>query len=96
MNKCERNYAQIDKEALSIIFGVTKFNQYLFGKSFKIITDHKPLIRLFDPVKKIPDTLSSRMLRWSLMLSGYDYKIEYREGKNNKNADALRLDYHFQ
>lgn len=89
MNKSERNYAQIDKEALSIIFGVTKFNQYLAGKSFKIFTDHKPLIRLFDPVKKIPDTLSPRMLRWSLMLSGYDYRIEYREGKNNKNADAL-------
>lgn len=31
----------------------------------------------------------SRLLRWRLKLEEYDYKIEYKRGKMNSNADAL-------
>lgn len=85
----ERRYGQIDKEALSIIFGLTKFHEFLAGRKFCIITDHKPLVGLFNPGKPIPDQISPRMLRWSLKLSAYDYDIKYRPGKLLGNADAL-------
>ncbi|XP_052758388.1 uncharacterized protein K02A2.6-like [Galleria mellonella] len=85
----ERRYGQIDKEALAIIFGITKFHEYLAGRKFDIITDHKPLVGLFNPLKPIPDQISPRMLRWSLKLGCYNYNIKYRPGKLIGNADAL-------
>lgn len=89
MQAHERRYGQIDKEALAIIFGLTKFHDYLAGRKFSIVTDHKPLIGLFNREKPIPDQISPRMLRWSLKLGCYDYDIKYRPGKLIGNADAL-------
>ena len=89
LNVAECRYAQIDKEALAIIFGITKFHKYLAGRSFQICTDHKPLMYLFDPHKQIPSTASARVTRWALQLSGYNFSITYRPGKELGNADGL-------
>ncbi|KRZ91539.1 LanC-like protein 2 [Trichinella sp. T8] len=95
LSATERNYAQIDKEALAVIAGVKKFHEYVYGRQFTIITDHKPLLGLFVPKKETPQILSPRMLRWSILLNAYDYTINYRPGKEIANADALsRLPKH--
>ncbi|CAM1298625.1 Uncharacterised protein at_DN2364 [Pycnogonum litorale] len=89
LSKAERNYSQLDKESLAIIFGVTKFDQYLRGRRFTIITDHRPLITLFSPTTATPQFASPRLIRWCLTLSAYDYNISYKQGAVHANADAL-------
>ncbi len=71
----ERGYAQVDKKALAIVFGVRKFHSYLYGRRFNIFSDHKPLMHLFDSSRAIPPMASARVQRWALTLSAYEYEI---------------------
>ena len=47
LNKSEKNYSQLDKEALAIIFAVKKFNQFLYGRRFTLRCDNKALCSIF-------------------------------------------------
>jgi len=85
----EKNYSQIDREGLGLVFGVKKFHQYLYGRSFELITDHEPLTKLFAPDRQISPTASARIQRWALTLAAYQYTISYKKGTCNTNADAL-------
>lgn len=84
LNDSEINYSTIEKELLAIVWATKYFRPYLFGREFKIITDHKPLIWLMN--LKEP---GSRLTRWRLRLAEYDYTIVHKKGKINTNADAL-------
>ena len=85
----EKNYSQIDKEALAVIFGIKRFHQYIWGRRFDIFTDHKPLLSLLGENKGIEQMCSPRMQRWALILSAYTYNIQYLPGVQNSTADAL-------
>ena len=89
LTKSERNYAQIEKEALSIIFGIKKFHQYLYGRKFLLVTGHKPLTTLLGPKSGIPTLTAARLQRWALLLAAYQYDIEYRSTAKHANADCL-------
>ena len=89
LTKTEQNYAQIQKEALGIVYGVRKFRQYLLGRKFKLYTDHKPLLTIFHPQKGIPEIAASRLQRWAVTLSAYDYEVHFQPSTNYGNADAL-------
>jgi hypothetical protein len=84
LNNAERNYPTVEKELLSIVWGCKHFRQYLYGRKFTIVTDHRPLTWIFS----VKDP-SSRLLRWRLKLEEYEYEIVYKKGSNNTKADAL-------
>ena len=85
----ERKYSQLDKETLAILFGVSKFYHYLYGRHFVIYSDHKPLMHIFNQFKAISVMASTRLQRWALTLSGYQHSIKYRKGSHMCNADTL-------
>ena len=75
----ETKYSVIERELLAIVWSVNHFRPYLFGRKFKLVTDHRPLTWLFS----IKDP-GSRLARWRLKLEEYDYEIIYKPGKINK------------
>ena len=48
LSPVEKNYSQLEKEGLAYMLGVKQFNSYLFGHHFIFVTDHKPLLALFN------------------------------------------------
>ncbi len=89
LSSSERNYAQIEKEALAIIFGVKRFHQYLYGRHFTLVTDHKPLITILELKIGLPSLAAARLQRWTILLSAYQYQVEFRPTLNHSNADGL-------
>ena len=85
----ERNYSHLDKEACGVMFGLAKFHQFLYARSFIIKTDHQPLLALLGGDKALPLTVSPRILRYRLKLAGYQYKMVHVAGRSMSNADGL-------
>ncbi|KAA3677466.1 uncharacterized protein DEA37_0014526 [Paragonimus westermani] len=85
----ERNYSQIEKEGLALIFAVKKFHKMLHGRRFTLCTDHKPLLSILAPPKGIPVHTANRLQRWATLLIGYDFVLKYIQTERFGHADAL-------
>ena len=88
LTKAERNYSQIEKEALSLVWGIKRFHKYVYARTFTLVTDHKPLIYVLKENKQIPEMGVSRIQRWAVTLASYQYKIQYRPTHKHANADV--------
>ena len=77
LSASQRKYSQIQKESLSIVFALKKFFQYLYGRRFIIVTDHKPLVTLFASDKPVPGLAANRLARWALFLGQFQYTLEF-------------------
>jgi hypothetical protein len=81
----EQRYSQTEREALGVLFACEHFHLYIYGAKFNIITDHKPLERIFtNPAARS----NERLERWVLKLQPYHFTISYSPGKTNP-ADYL-------
>lgn len=90
LTSSQRNYAQIEKETLAVVFGCQKFHQYIYGRTVTVESDHKPLESIFrKPLLAAP----MRLQRLLLAVQKYDLKIEYTPGKLMFVADALSRQY---
>jgi len=78
MNPTEQQYSATEAEMLSVTWATRHFRFYLYGKQFLLRTDHAAL--------KYMHTFAgnnSRLLRWSLRLSEFDFTVEHRPGTKN-------------
>jgi phage anti-repressor protein len=83
-SSCQRNYCVTRRELLAVIMAVSHFKPYLYGRRFKLRTDHASLIWLSKRSEP-----SHQVARWLETLSEYTYDIEQRQGTKHGNADGL-------
>ena len=85
MSKTEKNYSAHKLEFLALKWAVTeRFHEYLYGGEFEVYTDNNPLTYVLTTAK-----LDATGQRWIANLANYNFKIHYRSGKSNIDADAL-------
>lgn len=83
----EKNYSQMEKEMLAIVFGMKKFHTYVYGRNdLTVETDHLPLVRIMDkPLQQVP----LRLQKMRMALQHYQFRIVGKSGKDIPVADAL-------
>ena len=86
MSSSEKNYAQIEKEMLAILFELNKFHHFTYGRNVTVVTDHKPLVSL---VKKALTRAPKRLQAMLLRAQEYNFEVTYKSGKDIPIADAL-------
>lgn len=87
----ERNFNQIEKEMLAVVYSVSKFHHFIYGQKVTIFTDHKPLVNIINKeILKIP---SSRLQRMRIKLLKYDIKLIYLPGDKMHIADLFSRSY---
>ena len=86
LTEVEKRYSQLEKEALAIRWGCERCYDYLIGSpKFVVVTDHQPLIPIFNNVNSRPPL---RIERWIMYLQQFDFKLVYSPGETN-GADYL-------
>lgn len=82
----EKNYQIYDKELLAIVAAFKHWRHYLefSANATTVLTDHRNL-EYFATTRQ----LSRRQVRWSEVLSDFNFVIKYRPGTQNSAADAL-------
>ena len=93
LTPAEKSYSQIEKEALALVFAITKFHKMIFGRRFKLHTDHKPLLAIFGKKTDIALHQANRLQRWAVQLLAYDFDISSRTSYSTtaKNMSLLQL-----
>ena len=86
LTETEKRYSQIEKEMLSVVFGLTRFHTYTYGRKVTVNNDHKPLAAVLKrPVGENPIRLQRMLCR----IMGYDLDFKYIKGKDLLIANAL-------
>ena len=86
LTETEKRYSQIENEMLSIVYGLTRFHTYTYGRKVTIYNDHKPLTAV---LKKPTAESPVRLQRMLCRIMGYDFEFKLVKGKYLLIADAL-------
>ena len=75
----EKNYSQIEKESLAIIYTIKKFHRFIHGSKFTLQMDHRPSLTIFSSNKGILTHTANRLQHWGIIL--LNFKMEFLSSK---------------
>ena len=83
----QRRYSAGEKEALACLFAIERWHVFLYGRRFRLRTDHQALVTLLGA--RGSGRAPLRIARWIERLRGYNFDVEYRPGSSNNVPDML-------
>ena len=89
MKPSEKNYAQIDREGLAVVWAMRYYKQFVLGKHIELHTDCSALIRIFGEKNKLGGCVTGRLNRWAIVLMEFDFTAKHIKGSTNKICDSL-------
>ncbi len=92
LNSAEQNYGITEKEVLTSLWEMEKFDFYLMGKHFTVITDHKAI----EHIKTTSEFGSVRIQRWFRRFERFNFDIKCKKGKEMVVVDALSRAYYLR
>ena len=84
LSKAERNYSTTEREALGMVYSVTKYRHYLLGRKFSFHVDHSVLLYVVSKA-----SLTGKIARWTLLLQEFEIDIFHQPGIQHAVADYL-------
>ena len=64
LTETQQRYSQIERETLAIVFGCSKFNNFIFGQHVTVESDHKPLQSIHKKgIHEMPVSLQNLMFQ---------------------------------
>lgn len=88
LTPAQRRYSVGELECYAVLHMIRTCRKYIAATTFKVVTDHKPLLALLGRAK---EHRNARLTRWALELQEYSFDIIHRAGKRHQNADAMSL-----
>jgi hypothetical protein len=82
-SEVQRRWAVCEKEMFALFYSIKKLHYLIGGRRFFVKSDHKNLQYWTNP------SASSKIERWKIFLSEYDYTLDYIRGVENTVADGL-------
>ena len=61
----------------------------VYGRTFVLQTEQRPLLSIYGSKKSIPKHTANRLQRWGILLLDYDFKMEYIPSKESGHAGGL-------
>ena len=80
----QKRYSATELECLAVVSAIKHFEIYLAGQTFELVTDHQALKGM-----QSSSNHNRRLTRWALFLQDFSFKVTYRPGAENANADGL-------
>ena len=88
-NAHEANYSATEAELLGVVEAIKQFRPYLWGRRFRVVTDHAALRWLHTMNGTQEGGPQSRLTRWVIRLQEYNFYVEHKPGKHHVDCDAI-------